>query len=632
MTVSSTTRTAGPYVGVGTVTTYPFAFKVFQPSDVTAQETTVGVVSFLTLDSDFTVSLNGDQDTSPGGNVILSSALLTGSTLEIGSAVPATQDNTLTNAGGFFPDIVNDALDKGIIVSQQMLVEIARSIRVPEVGGVTSYLPPVSVRANALSAFDASGNPTATGFTVAQVSNAIAAAANSGSYLTTDTVLFLGGFGGDDGLALQTLAHFNQGRRIVNVLGNLLNFYTTCAVTDSGGTVIDLNNGQIIQHTQNIDSLQFQPTTVGVTNGFLNFCALVNGTVSHSTVSAAGSTSGGVSFTQCNGLRVQNMTFSNCDVTVAGCQLWRVIGCNFFANNGAGRGIDSACVHIKDAPYGSGSFQQCFTGVIDQWQGSATQVRGAVFRIHSVDGLDIGYGYGTSGSRAIINVLADRNGSYVSDVGIGRAYLDCGPGGGCPFGILISSDAFSASPVYGVIAHGTWAGNGSLSGFCNRKTESYAVGWIGGEIANFTSFAFDHSVSGNNTSIVIQGVQLSNNGSNGTSGDIRIDGGNAFAIGPNMHVGSKNVCLSITGAWVTGKATPGVNATGVAADIAYTSAAFSGGPFTMDAGSSTYVGVVANSWRVGVLSLTNYANNAAAIAAGLQVNRPYRTGNAQMIV
>jgi hypothetical protein len=161
---------------VGTVTTYPFAFKVFQDSDVTAQVTAAGVLSELTLNSDYTVTLNGDQDASPGGNIVLAVALAVASILEIGSDVPATQDSTLTNAGGFPPAIVNAMADKLTILTQQQLVEIGRSIRVPELDGVSSYLPPVSERADTFLVFDPAGNPTVTPFTVAEVAVAIGAA------------------------------------------------------------------------------------------------------------------------------------------------------------------------------------------------------------------------------------------------------------------------------------------------------------------------------------------------------------------------------------------------------------------------------------------------------------------------
>ena len=70
MTVSSNTRTAGPFTGTGVLTTYPFAFKVFSSADVQGVYTdTSGNDTTLVNGSDFTVSLNLDQNASPGGSI-----------------------------------------------------------------------------------------------------------------------------------------------------------------------------------------------------------------------------------------------------------------------------------------------------------------------------------------------------------------------------------------------------------------------------------------------------------------------------------------------------------------------------------------------------------------------------------
>jgi hypothetical protein len=157
MTVSSTVRTAGPYFGTGLVTIYPFAFKVFANTDVIAQVTASGDLDELVYGSDFTVTLNADQNTSPGGNVLLSAPLAVGSTLEIGSLLAQTQPTRLTNAGGFLPQTIEDALDRGVILLQQAAGDIGGAIRVPEIGGVPP-LPPASQRALLALGCDAAGN------------------------------------------------------------------------------------------------------------------------------------------------------------------------------------------------------------------------------------------------------------------------------------------------------------------------------------------------------------------------------------------------------------------------------------------------------------------------------------------
>ena len=64
MTISSTNRKAGPYIGNGTTTVFPFYFKVFAAADVEVVRLTVAtnVETILTLTTDYTVTLNTDQN------------------------------------------------------------------------------------------------------------------------------------------------------------------------------------------------------------------------------------------------------------------------------------------------------------------------------------------------------------------------------------------------------------------------------------------------------------------------------------------------------------------------------------------------------------------------------------------
>jgi hypothetical protein len=77
--ISTTTRKVGPFIGSGVATVFPFTFKVFTSADlvVVRTNTVTGVESTLVLNSDYTVSLNADQDANPGGNVTTGIALAT---------------------------------------------------------------------------------------------------------------------------------------------------------------------------------------------------------------------------------------------------------------------------------------------------------------------------------------------------------------------------------------------------------------------------------------------------------------------------------------------------------------------------------------------------------------------------
>jgi len=145
MTINSTTRKAGPFIGTGTVSAFPFGFKVFQASDlfVVRLNVSAAVEQTLVLNSDYSVTLNPDQNSNPGGVVtLLTGALASGYTLTLTSDVPDTQPTDLTNQGGFYPEVINDALDRATIQIQQMQTDLDRSFKVAISSSVDASLPP----------------------------------------------------------------------------------------------------------------------------------------------------------------------------------------------------------------------------------------------------------------------------------------------------------------------------------------------------------------------------------------------------------------------------------------------------------------------------------------------------------
>lgn len=138
MTISSENRVAGPYTGNGSTVSFPFSFKVFSADDaVVILTNAAGVESTLDGSSDYSVSLNADQDTAPGGTVEKVSALATDYLLTITSSVPNLQPLDLTNQGGFYPKVINAALDRLTILAQQNAEQIGRSVKVPISSAVT---------------------------------------------------------------------------------------------------------------------------------------------------------------------------------------------------------------------------------------------------------------------------------------------------------------------------------------------------------------------------------------------------------------------------------------------------------------------------------------------------------------
>lgn len=128
MTVSATSRKAGPYSCNGVQTAFPFSFKVFSDSDVLVTITDVyGAESAATLITDYTVALNSDQDASPGGVVNMIVAPVNTALITLSSQVTASQSVVLTNQGGFYPKVISDAFDRMTILIQQLAEVVSRA-------------------------------------------------------------------------------------------------------------------------------------------------------------------------------------------------------------------------------------------------------------------------------------------------------------------------------------------------------------------------------------------------------------------------------------------------------------------------------------------------------------------------
>lgn len=186
------TRKAGPYIGNGVTTSFPFSFKVFQASDLLVVQTDTTPTDYtLTFNTNYTVTLNANQDSNPGGTVNLVVAPPTGYLLTIGSQVPQLQSVTLTNNGGFYPTVINTALDYVTILIQQLSEKIGRALTLPfsTSGSVSTQLPPVSP--GSMIGWNQAGtglaNVGASGVGAGSIVASNLAAGATGTALSTDT-------------------------------------------------------------------------------------------------------------------------------------------------------------------------------------------------------------------------------------------------------------------------------------------------------------------------------------------------------------------------------------------------------------------------------------------------------------
>jgi hypothetical protein len=162
MTINSETRQAGPYIGTGIVSQFPFAFKVFTAADLLVVFADPdGVESVLIPAADYAVALNGDQDSNPGGVVtLLAGPLSTGARITLTSKVAAIQPIAPPSTGDLDPAVITTALDRLTIIAQQTLGGVARSIKGPisDSPGATFTLPSAANRASQVLGFDARGS------------------------------------------------------------------------------------------------------------------------------------------------------------------------------------------------------------------------------------------------------------------------------------------------------------------------------------------------------------------------------------------------------------------------------------------------------------------------------------------
>lgn len=151
MAISTELRRAGPYTGDGAQTEFPFGFKVFEASQVSVVTSSEDGLTDVVVDpSSYSVTLNDNQDTSPGGTIRLTTALAAEKNLSILSAVHYVQPMVLTNRGGFYPEVLNDSADRAVILAQQNREILGRALTVP----ATSTETPAEMTGRLLEAAD----------------------------------------------------------------------------------------------------------------------------------------------------------------------------------------------------------------------------------------------------------------------------------------------------------------------------------------------------------------------------------------------------------------------------------------------------------------------------------------------
>ena len=161
MTISTEAIKSSVFAGNGSTVDFAISFKTFSQSDLTVTLTSAaGVEAVKSLTTHYTVSLNANQDNSPGGTVTMGTPPASGEKLVIANEPEYTQSSDIVNGGGFFPNVIEDMVDRNTILARRAQELTSRSIKIPisDSTGTTVELPTETLRASKAIVFDANGN------------------------------------------------------------------------------------------------------------------------------------------------------------------------------------------------------------------------------------------------------------------------------------------------------------------------------------------------------------------------------------------------------------------------------------------------------------------------------------------
>lgn len=160
MTITAAQRKSGPNWGNGVATSFPFNFVAYSADQVRVVVNDGLVETVLT--SNYSVSLNPDQNASPGGTVtypLSGSPLTSQQTITIIGNTSYEQTLALPQGGSYNPVVLERALDRIVMQVQQLREQLERAVKVPpNTPSPQEIVDSPAARANKILAFDANGN------------------------------------------------------------------------------------------------------------------------------------------------------------------------------------------------------------------------------------------------------------------------------------------------------------------------------------------------------------------------------------------------------------------------------------------------------------------------------------------
>lgn len=280
MTISTTSNTTIAQ-GNGLTTSFDFGFAVPLASELFVYYTDTNNITTLVSPTSYSTTGIG---TATGGSVtypLAGSPIATGTSLTIQRIVPYTQLTDLVNQSGYYPNVVENALDYLTMQTQQLAEAAARTVQVPLSATIPDLSLPATVagRANTVIGFDSNGNiivlplPASVGAGTMTAEGPFVAGVNFTGGTTTTLTLSQA-----YGSAANVDVHFDgtyQGPDQYSIVGNQIIFMSpipggVSKVYVVGGTTLSVNplNG--------INVLSFTVDPTGVSDSTAGFQAAVN--------------------------------------------------------------------------------------------------------------------------------------------------------------------------------------------------------------------------------------------------------------------------------------------------------------------------------------------------------------------
>lgn len=158
MTQTSTTAQTGPYNGNGSTVAFDYDFRILADADIVVTLTSAaGLDTVKTLTTDYTVS---GAESASGGTVTMNVAPATGEKLTLTRATTLTQTLDLQNRKVVSPELLEDALDKLTLATQDIDARVDRSVKI-SVASDASDLDTLLANINGLAALETEINTLA---------------------------------------------------------------------------------------------------------------------------------------------------------------------------------------------------------------------------------------------------------------------------------------------------------------------------------------------------------------------------------------------------------------------------------------------------------------------------------------